>query len=60
MECHEIPTKQSQMYAVKINYLIFYQMEEEDGWKLRNSYYDVFLKEMVQSLSCGHLKKKLS
>ena len=28
MECHEIPTKQSQMYAVKINYLILYQMED--------------------------------
>ena len=29
MECHEIPTKQSQMYAVKTNYyLIFYQMED--------------------------------
>ena len=48
----------SNVNAVKINYLIFYQMEEEDGWKLWNSYYDVFLKEMVQSLSCGHLKKK--
>lgn len=47
----------SNVNAIKINYLIFYQME--DGWKLWNSYYDVFLKEMVQSLSCGHLKKKI-